>query len=184
MIDPKKKKILIILGIIVGVTIVVSIIVAIILKVSENSNNNSTQPTVTTYTDSYSGETITYTEGQVGERENAIVFFGFSKLLQYGMTGNQVSFLKEYINQYSTERQEHGNDKIKEVTIDYKTFRQILSEEVRGNTVEFTIVMNRDEKLRYKFSNSSVMTNELDTIIYSPEGEVVYNSKELTNHEH
>lgn len=183
MIDPQKKKLLIIISIIVGLVVIVSIVIAIIMRVNENSREAAVQPTVTTYTDPYSGETITYTEGKVGEKENSIVYFGFSKLLQYGMTNNQVSYLKEYIRQYSDERVEFGQERVKEITIDFKTYRQIMSEQVRGSTVEFIMVVNRDEKQRFKFVNSSVNTNELTTIIYSTDGAVAYDS-DVNDHEH
>ncbi|MES2630726.1 MAG: hypothetical protein V4611_02105 [Patescibacteria group bacterium] len=181
--DPQKKKLLIIIGVVFSIIVVVLIIVAIIFRVNEQSDPNI-NPTVTTYTDPYSGETISTVENKAPEDSlsgNNIVYFGFAKLVQYGMTSVQVAALKDYIFQYSHSREDSNQSKIKEVTVDYSTYRQILNEKVSGKSVEFTIVMNRDENLRYKFVNSSKLTRDLNTIIYSNDGAEVFNSATYVN---
>ena len=189
MIDPSKKKLLIIIGVIGALLVLVIIIVAIVTNANKDTNKvDASNPVVTTYTDPYSGETITTTENKAPEGENvenSVVYFGFSKLLQYGMSTDQVFQLKDSIAKYSHMREEAKQDKIKEVTIDYATYRQLMSEEVSQRTVEFTIVMNRDENMRYKFTNTSIYTRDLLTIIYAPNGTIVFDSsKDGDEHEH
>lgn len=189
MIDPNKKKLLIIIGAIGAVFVIALIVVAIIFNANKNDNKvDASNPVVTTYTDPYSGETITTTENKAPEGdnvENSIVYFGFSKLLQYGMSTEQIALLKDSIANYSHKREDAKQSKIKEVTIDYSTYRQIMSEEITQRVVEFTIVMNRDENLRYKFTNTSIYTRDLLTLIYAPNGSVVYDSSvDGDEHEH
>jgi hypothetical protein len=132
--------------------------------------NQPAQPKEATYTDPYSGETITETEGKGSEEynnENSIVYFGFARLLEYGMTQDQIEILQNYLLQYSFVRQAKGESDLNEVTVDFKTYTQAIDENTSEKTVTFDLIANRDETQRYYIVNKSPTITTMWTDIYT-----------------
>ena len=162
--SPRSK---LILGIVIFAIVCV---VMVVFALFQSNNSKSEEPKTASYTDPYSGETIVDTEGKVDEtynNENSVVYFGFAKLLEYGMTRNQVEILQTYILQYSLKRAAIGQSKLDEVTIDYKTFLQSIDENTGEKTVTFDVIANRDEKQRYFVVNKSPSISTMWTDIYA-----------------
>lgn len=171
--NTNNKKKLIIAAVIFGLIVIVMVIIALTQNKPGDDGTTATNPETTTYTDPYSGEEIVDTEGKVDEsygNEETIVYFGFSKLIDYGFTQDQLEILKIYLMQYSLKREEHGEDKIKEVTIDFETFRQSIDENTSEKSVTFDIIVNRDENQRLYVVNRSPSISTMWTDIYASNG--------------
>lgn len=174
---------------IIGIVVFTCLCVIMIIFALFQSNGSQTEePKTTSYTDPYSGETIVDTEGKVDEtynNENSVVYFGFAKLLEYGMTRNQVEILQTYILQYSLKRVAVGQNKLDEVTIDYKTFLQSIDENTGEKTVTFDMIANRDEKQRYYVVNRSPSISTMWTDIYavSDKQEPLFNAESESFHD-
>lgn len=164
--DPIVKKRLIIAAILFGLVVIVVVIFAVIQQVQQSSNSNQ-QPKTTTYTDPYSGETLTETEGKQGETYNSrggAVFLGSSKLLEYGVPSNQLERLKSVVNKYSMKREAQKESKITEASVDVSTYRQFNGDGATTG-VAFAIVFNRDSSLRYYVQILSTTISQFQIVI-------------------
>ena len=176
--NPARKKIIIGL-IIFGVVSLIAIIVAIFFRSQEDTIVESdTTPKTTTYTDTYSGETVTDTENKTPESygsDSKIVLLGTSKLLQYGFTDTQIRVLREFTTQYSVIR---TNEKpITEATINFDTYSQTISEESGANITSFTMYFNRNFNEGYHIVTTRANNTDLSIIIYKADKTtVVFNS--------
>ncbi len=177
---PDARKKLIIAGVIFGLIVVVMIAFALFQRATNPSEPET--PKETTYIDPYSGEEITDTDGKVGEtynNENSVVYFGFAKLRDYGMTQDQIEILQTYILQYSLKREALNEPGLKEVTVDFKTYKQTIDQNTSEKTVTFDMIANRDENQRYYVINRSPSISTMWTEIYSSDKQTILFNAEL-----
>lgn len=136
------KKILIIAAIFVALSIITAVIYQVVITV-----NNSKDPTVTkTYVDPGSGETVIDTPNKSPEKAgtgDSIVFLGFTKLLDIGMTYRQVSSVKTDLQTYSSKLK----DPVTEASIDSSSISSSVNSENNERTVTFTVKLNRKTNL-------------------------------------
>jgi flagellar basal body-associated protein FliL len=87
-----RKKIII--ALVIFIVLVIGVIIMAVIKNTTSPSSSKNSPKTTTYTDSYSGETVISTEGKVDERYKAegssITFLGASKLLEYGVPATHI----------------------------------------------------------------------------------------------
>jgi hypothetical protein len=99
-----------------------------------------------TYTDSASGEEISNQnnapQGSEASLENAIIYPGFSQLLDRGLTPVQIQSIQSTLSEYSLQQTE----KFKEVSLVVASVRHILPQgESQTHTITFDIKVNRTD---------------------------------------
>ena len=185
-----RKKLLIIAGIF-GAAVIVVILFAIFQPREPQAEGPTGE--VTGYTDPYSGEAVTETEGKVPESFNtsgSMTFLGISRLLDYGISQQQITLLKAYLQEYSHRREANQETAFKEVTIDFNTYSQSISQESSQTILSFEIVANRDENQRYYIESHSTSTYELWTKILTKDKQTVLfdieaeDTGDLYDHDH
>lgn len=175
--DTRVKKRVIIVGVIL---FFVFVIISLLYMWSQNQTNTSdtTEVPTTSYTDPYSGETVRVIEGVAPEsynNENPVIFLGFTKLLDLGMTQLQTDLIKSYIEVYSELRASEDTTRISEITLDYNTFEQAINSESGEKVVTIDTIINRDEAMRYQLIITSVdISNVIVVMTYNDS--VVFNS--------
>lgn len=100
------------------------------------------------YTDPGSGEVIRGDDkSQQGTDltiEKTTVWLGFSTLLQRGLTASQITDVQTVITKYGDQQAE----RFKEVSIDTKSYRHIIPEDINdtSSTITFDLTANRTQK--------------------------------------
>lgn len=128
-----EKRKVIIIGLIVGMLIIVLSVVGFIQQTNNSSKKNNT------YTDTGSGEQIkegnTSNQGTELSLKNAIIYPGFSKLIDRGLSPIQIQSIQSTISEYSLQQK----DKFKEVSLTTDSVRHILPQ---GNSTTHTLTFN------------------------------------------
>lgn len=141
-----KKKILIIIGIFLMFIVLTSAI-----YISLNRSNTNKDPTkdpsyTITYVDPGSGETVITTPNQGPElsgRTNNITYLGFAKLLNAGVSDDQIDTIKSDIYDYSSTQR----TPIKEISITVVSIRQTVEPSTGNVTLRFTLTIDRTSTL-------------------------------------
>jgi hypothetical protein len=163
MIDHKKK---ITIAIIIFV-LFVSIISIIYLIVSNISNQNKTKDASITniYNDPLSGEVLYETPNKESEKsQTSIIILGISKLLDAGLTNNQLDKLRQYYDDYSLTLEKP----VTEISVDVKSIEQSIDQSNNRLIVGFPILINRETNLR-----SEVISTDINNIILN-----IYNNND------
>ncbi|HEV7951855.1 MAG TPA: hypothetical protein VGO98_00565 [Candidatus Saccharimonadales bacterium] len=136
------KRSLIIIGSIFGLFIVTLAIIGFVTQ----SKPDSTAPDEQGYVDPGSGEVIKSDKSPQGTEEsqkNAIIFPGFSKLIDRGLSPEQVQSVQATFISYSLEK----NKQFKEVSLQVDSIRHILPKgSSRTHILTFDITTNRTDK--------------------------------------
>lgn len=176
--DTVRKKLIIIISMVMSLLIIIALVLWVFLGQKDTSDDDALSQQIL-YTDPYTGEVVNSkrTGGASPVPDtNDITFLGAGKLLSYGMSSRQLSKYKGYIYQYSKIREKNKEPKITEITIDFSTYRQKISEASDGS--EFTIILNRDENLKYQVVNTYPTTSTIATKIYKGDSQV-FNSNTI-----
>ncbi len=155
-----RKKLIIIVSVVI-LLITTVLLVLWLLFGQKNTNNHSF------YTDPYTGEVVDNKRtggGSPNPDANDIIFLGLGRLLSYGISNQQLNRFKDYIYQYSKKRVKNNESKITEVTVDFSTYKQKIGTNSTGS--EFTIILNRDENLKYNIVNTYPTVSTIATKIY------------------
>ena len=149
-----KKKVLIVIGLFILFVILICIAYIVFNRATNNTSNNKDNEN--TYIDPGSGETVYNPTNKAPEKEisgTGIIYLGFSKLLDKGISDIQVKNIKNYINYYSIT----NNKDIKEVSITVKSINHDIDKDINNKTINITsfiITIDRkstlDVKLKYK----------------------------------
>ena len=119
----------------------------------------------TTYTDPSSGEKIITDKSQQGtdsSLKNAIIYPGFSTLLDRGLTPVQVQSIQSTIAEYSLQQK----DRFKEVSLVVDSYRHLLPEgSSMTETVTFNIKVDRskDYYMTVEYANTTDVLTRLYT---------------------
>lgn len=129
--------------IIITVIIALLIVVGAIVGFARQSSNSQTEYN-DIYTDPGSGEQISEQknapQGTEASLENAIIYPGFSKLIDRGLSPVQIQSIQSTIAEYSQQQQEP----FKEVSLTADSMRHLLPKgESSTHTITFDIVANR-----------------------------------------
>jgi len=172
MIEIQKKRIIIFIGIFFAFILIISVIYLVVNK----PNSTTGDPTIiTTYTDPGSGETVYTTPNKTPESAGpsaTITYLGFSKLLNIGMTFDQLTLLKSYFAAYSTDQK----TPIKEISITVASLKQIINRDTGEVTVTFNITIDRNSVYNATIKYSSITTLSL-TINNPSDNIIIYQSK-------
>lgn len=130
------------------VIILISLVVivgAVVGFVSQSSNSQSSKDSGDTYSDPGSGERIgqdNAPQGTDASLENAIIYPGFSKLLDRGLTPTQIQSIQATIAEYSQQQEEA----FKEVSLTTDSMRHLLPKDGSStHTVTFDVVVDRTD---------------------------------------
>jgi len=169
---PRKKFIVII----IVLFIVISIITIIVAIVNQNNNEqigSNEPPKQTTSVDEVTGETIIETEGKVpeGVANDGVIILGFSKLIDYGLSSNQVSQVKNAMVFYTRERLSN----VKRISLDFSTAKMSVDQESGNKKITADIVI--DNERRQLISMTYVSINDMWVQIFNKEtNQELYNS--------
>lgn len=134
-----KNKIIII--IVVGVIIIIGGIVGITIQSKDTAESDTS-----TYVDQGSGEEIIDSknapQGTDASLKNAIIYPGFSKLIDRGLSAVQIQSIQTTIADYSAQQ----DNKFNEVSLTTSSMRHILPQGAsKTHTITFDIVTNRKD---------------------------------------
>lgn len=134
-----KNKIIIL--IVVGVVIIIGGIVGIALQSKDTAESDTS-----VYVDQGSGEEIIDSknapQGTDASLKNAIIYPGFSKLIDRGLSPVQIQSIQTTIADYSVQQ----DNKFKEVSLTIASMRHILPQgSSKTHTITFDIVANRKD---------------------------------------
>jgi len=125
--------------IIVGGFFVVAIIILSVVGILKNNNPSNT----TGYKDPGSGETVisgNAPQGSADSLENAIIFPGFSDLINRGLSPTQIQTIQSTFAGYSLKQ----STKFKEVSLTIDSIRHILPQgESTTQTLNFDVTVDR-----------------------------------------
>jgi hypothetical protein len=136
------KRNLIIIGSIFGAVVIAMVVLGFIIQ----SNPNATTPDEQSYVDPGSGEVIKSDKAPQGteeSRKNAIIYPGFSKLIDRGLSPEQLQSVQQTIAEYSVENKKG----FKEVSLTVDSIRHLLPQgESTTHTITYDITVNRKDK--------------------------------------
>ena len=129
--------------IIIGSVFALLVTTLAVIGFMQKNTPTTVTPDETGYVDPGSGEVIKSDKSPQGTeeaRKNAMIFPGFSKLLKYGLSAEQVQSVQTMIIAYSLEK----NKQFKEVSLQVDSIRQILPKgATKTHMMTFDIVTNR-----------------------------------------
>lgn len=150
------------------------VVIALLIGISRTQQEKPKE--AVTYNDPYSGETLveaTTVPESDGADPNTPIFMGMSKLLDYGITFDQLNLLRSHFEAYNTTR----TNKFKEISVVVSS----ITQQSHGredpdpiDTLSFDVVLNRSEKLHAKALYAINAAVEL--IIYDTQGKEVFNT--------
>ena len=149
---------LIIFGSIAGAILIIGAVL-----VSSSQPKGSTVPDERGYKDPGSGEILKNDKAPQGpDAEATMIFPGFSKLIDRGLSPAQVQSIEGAIKNYAVEK----NKKFKEVSLQVDSVRRILPQGTsRTHGVNFDIVIDRSDK--YHIMTAYENTDTIRTKLYT-----------------
>lgn len=154
------KRNLIIIGSFFGAVIIILGVVGFVTQ----SRPNAASPDEKGYVDPGSGEVIKSDKSPQGTEDankNAVIFPGFSKLLDRGLSTEQIQSIQSTIIAYSLQK----NEKFKEVSLDVSSMGHMLPTDTANyHSVYFSITVNRATK--YFIDTQYENTTSIKTKIY------------------
>lgn len=148
------KRNLIIIGSIFGVVVIAMVILGLIMQ----SNSDEAAPDEQGYVDPGSGEVIKADKAPQGteeSRKNAIIYPGFSKLIDRGLSPEQLQSVQQTIAAYSVENKKD----FKEVSLTVDSIRHLLPQgESTTHTLTYDITVNRKDKYFMTVAYSDMVT--------------------------
>lgn len=124
--------------------------------------------------DKYSGETIIETPNKSPEKagaDNSVVFLGYSKLIDIGMTYNQMIETKKMFNNYAESQK---NISISEISINISSIISYLDDTTSNRIITFETIINRKTKINAKIEYFG--TGNPSLILYDKNNTVIYSS--------
>jgi len=121
------------------------LVVVVLVAISSNNNTETTSVVdQNKYVDPASGETVLSPEGKVPESEvsGSLIILGITKLLDIGISNNQMSQLNSVLQKYSSEMKV-GDNKITEISFDVSSFKQNINQDTSEVVVTSKLVINR-----------------------------------------
>lgn len=170
-----RKKIIIITSVFLGL-LVVLIIIALIFRQNQSQNTPNTNVDQNSYTDPYSGETVLNPDGKVPEsslKSGDVVILGISKLLDYGVSSNQIDQVRQFLVLYSTEKTV-DKQKITEISFISESFKQTINQKSGQKDLRASLKINRSSTQTILLSY--VSTRDMLVKIYSSNNKLVYTS--------
>ncbi len=177
--DPNSKK-----NIAIALAIAAVVIIGIIVVLVVSSNNKKPSPKTeeqTQYYDKGSGQTVSDPEGRVPESYGApnqeLVFLGISKILDYGITFDQLNTLQYAFDQYS----KSSGKNLKEISFQVATINHTTTETEQAitNILSFDVKFDRkDTVYKAKVDYSGLSTIRL--YLSDSKGKQFYDSGSLT----
>ena len=151
----QNRRTVIIIGAIIGLVIIVLAIVGFMIQ-------KDTTPKQDTYKDPGSGETVVNDPNSAqGDQDNkSILYPGFSKLIDRGLTPIQLQSVQVTIAEYSVDNQKN----FKEVSLDVDSVRHILPPETsQTHTLTFTVKADRTTEyyMTVEYQNSTDVVTRL-----------------------
>jgi ABC-type Na+ efflux pump permease subunit len=152
--------------IIIGLIIVAVITLIIFFSIISTSNKTTeSKLVITTHIDPWSGETVS--EQKNGNSKN-ITMLGFIKLIDIGVTYDQLTTIKSELNDYA--KTQKGT--VSEISIDVSTITSSYNEDTSERTITFTVVIDQKTKIKatvtYKGLGDPALT------LYDSSGKQVY----------
>lgn len=148
----------IIIGAIIGVVIIILGIIGIVAQDKETGVDE------TGYVDPGSGETIIEDKSPQGtdlSLENSIIYPGFSKLIDRGLSPEQIQSIQSVFAEYSLKQPE----KFKEVSLTVDSVRRIIPQDnSRKQTLTFNVKVDRETD--YFVSTSYENLTSINTKVY------------------
>ncbi|MBX4190483.1 hypothetical protein KW794_00145 [Candidatus Saccharibacteria bacterium] len=161
------------IAVIVLVLVVIMGVVALLHKPSKPSST----PQTNTYTDPYSHETVTETQGKApdifGTTAQTPIYLGFDKLIDHGVSYDQVGNLKTAFYQYSKTK----NSPIKEVSLDVDHIKSI--KEGRNFYLTFKVVFDRKDIYQAKLDYTGLSAIRL--YLYDNSGNLIFDSQSVNS---
>lgn len=167
MSDSKKRII-----IIITIFTIFAVLIGIIFAINSGNINSAKDPSITNvYVDPGSGETVYSTPNKTPEKAggSSVVILGLSKLLDIGITSNQIIKLRTYFSNYASTQ----NPKITEISITVSSIKRTINNgEV---TLDFIITIDRGSTMNAKIIYNNI--NDLILKLYKvTDNSLVYNS--------
>lgn len=161
--------------IIVLVLVFVLFSIFIVLKTIEKTISDGTVPTGR-YTDPYSGETVTNEAGTTlesyGSSSGEPILLGISKLLDYGVTGDQFTIFKSQLKKYAQINTYY------EVTIDVDAIQSFpKADDSDTNSFIFPIMTNRSDKHTAQLDTTGIFSARLR--VFDPDKKLEFDSTTL-----
>jgi hypothetical protein len=146
------KRSIIIIATLLGLAIIAMAIVGF-------TNQRSTNTPTGTYVDPGSGETIidsdTSSQGPTASLKNTIIYPGFSRLIDRGLSPDQVQSVQLALAEYSFENKKN----FKEVSLTVDSIRHLLPQGTSTqHTLTFDITVNRKDKYFMSVAYSDTAT--------------------------
>jgi hypothetical protein len=131
--------------IIIASLIVLAIIVALTIYfvIAYKNKTDTGKLVITSYVDQYSGETVS--EQKNGNSKN-ITMLGFIKLIDIGVSSDQVKVIKTEFESYAKSQKES----VSQISIDASTVTSSINRDTGERMISFTVVINQKTKLKAK----------------------------------
>lgn len=152
-----KTRLIIVIGIFVLLFVILTVIYILGKAESANTSNTSTEVNQNEYVDPYSGETVLNPDGKSREPfATNVIILGQSKLLDIGLSYQQLETFTGFLSNYATDKTVGKSEKITEISLDVKSFRQNINSDNGQITISSDIVINREfrQKILIKYNNT------------------------------
>lgn len=140
------KKILIIVSL--CLLLMIGFIVFRVLTNNKNEEIDSSKTII--YEDSGSGETVIDTPNKTKEKAmgDSFVMLGFTKLLEIGVSYNQLEKIKTHFSDYSMKLEDH----FKEISITTSSIKSTFNSDTNERIITFSVIIDRKTSLEAKIT--------------------------------
>lgn len=152
---------------------VISLIIIISFSIFNNKNTNKVVDTSLSnpYTDPGTGEVIYNQPDRVPEGEASIIYLGFTKLINNGLTSIQFNNLKTSIEDFSKTK----NINITEISIQLSSISQTVNQTTGEKNISFITTINRKDLYNFQLTYSGI--KDINVLIYNYSNQLIYSKK-------
>jgi hypothetical protein len=160
-----------------GALLIASLIIALLLP----KNNPNSQPGSDEYTDTRSGQTVSNPPGKTpeafGNNGSQITILGIDKLLDHGLSTDQIKGVKKAFDSYSSK----NNLAVKEVSIDISSIESVPTDQTSSRqAVTMNVLIDRKTNYDAKIEYFNLTQVEL---YLSSNAKVVFDSGIIEGHD-
>ena len=172
--SPKKKLI-----IVIGVFVILSIIAIVFALINQQSPQTISKTDTATnqnqYTDPVSGEVVSNPSGKAPEDAsgyNGVTFLGFARLIDYGISSDQLTIIKGYLENY---KDIATGNKITQISLDATSLKQSVNADSGTKIVTVRIVVNKSTEQTLELTYQGI--EDMAVTVYDKDRVQVYSSQ-------
>lgn len=170
-----KKKLAIAIGVFIAISVIAISFTLISRQASQTKSKAGNTNSQTQYTDPVSGEVVSNPSGKAPEAVsgyNGVTFLGFDRLIDYGISSDQLTSIKGYLENY---KDVATGNKITQISLDATSLKQSINADSGTKLVTVRIVVNKSIEQTLELSYQGI--EDMTVTVYDKDHVKIYSSQ-------